>query len=99
MDGLSSAVPIERIAIGLRRAARRAARTSATHTLARAQDLVPTDEGVLAASGKVVDRPDGVAGPLRGTAPGPVDVDVGGAAVVDLRPGAPAAGSDNGALR
>ena len=52
---------IEHVATDLRRTTSQAARESAARTLARALTLVPTDEGELAASGRVVSRPDGFA--------------------------------------
>ena len=52
---------IEHVATDIRRTTSQAARESADRTLARALTLVPTDEGELAASGRVVSRPDGFA--------------------------------------
>lgn len=52
---------IEHVATDLRRTTSQAARESAARTLARALTLVPTDKGELAASGRVVSRPDGFA--------------------------------------
>ena len=52
---------IEHVATDLRRTTSQAARESAARTLARALTLVPTDEGELAASGRVVSRPNGFA--------------------------------------
>ena len=52
---------LQRIRRRVRRAAAEASRAAAEQTLRRALELVPRRTGALAASGKVVDFPNGVA--------------------------------------